>query len=194
MKLMPSNVRPTLTSDPVPSPTTADRIRDAVSARCGRVEALDRGHAALDLAALAIDALHANLNGQATCWRGPHSSEYWRQALRGEHPICIEDLARLAVDPAREAHQALHDALAVLAGAIGYELVPQQGGLLTATEATVAMVDAGRAVETAVLRAQANDGRIDQAEADQIAALVPAVERSLVQLKAGLHGLRRRSE
>jgi len=104
--------------EPVPLEGFADRVRDAMGLRAQELEALNPE--ALDLAAQVVAALHDGLHGEATAHRGNRGANYFRQQLRGEHPISIEDLSRLAL----EAPVAVLGALTVLARELRYDLQP----------------------------------------------------------------------
>jgi hypothetical protein len=166
----------------VPLSPFADRVRDALSLRASEMDELCPE--ALDLAAELVAALHEQLLGRATECRGNRGAGYFRQALRGEHPLTLEDIARLAL----EEPEALVPALSILAARIGRQLAPAPR-MAPAAQAAADVASAAGEVSSGTLRAL-EDGVIDQAEAH---ALCPGVRRladRVAILEASLAGTR----
>lgn len=148
-----------------PPESATDHVRDAIAGRSERLEAAYPR--AVDLEARVITVLHRRLAGLATALAGTHLPEHFRQMLRGERSFSLGTFLRLGVEPTREPGEAFHDALAVMAAAIGYQLVPLDAAALDPHEvlARVAetsgtlMGEMGRAIE---------DNQLTEEEADRI--------------------------
>ncbi len=104
--------------------------------------------AAIDLAAEAVAALHATVNGHAAELAGNRPAPVFREQLRGLRPLTAEDLARLAAQaPATllawlcpflraVAHGAPHELTAVLT-----QVIPLVDERLQAARAQLAGLD-----------------------------------------------------
>lgn len=115
LRSLPNSVQGPDAPDVTP---TADRVRDTLAVRCGELE-MGRPEV-LDLVAEALAVLQARLAGRVASLAGNRSPKYMRETLRGEHPLTLEDLARLAID----VPTAVAPALGVLAERTGYQMVP----------------------------------------------------------------------
>lgn len=161
--------------EPDPRPTTADRIRDAVALRSQRMDA--QFPRAVDLEALVLDALQAELRGVASMLSGTRCPEHFREALRGERSMPLGDLCRLATDPTREAKAATVAALTLLARAVGQSLQPTavhpgslvESAITAAGIATDALGDVARAVA---------DGVVDPSEAASLRSRAAELRRA----------------
>lgn len=129
--------------------TATDRVRDTLAVRCAGMEAT--APEALDLAAEVLSELHTRLAGRASALAGNRASKYFREQLRGEHAITLEDLARLAL----EAPTALGPALDVLARPTGYRLIAREVTAVpdSVFEATAKMQETAGAFFAALTRA-----------------------------------------
>lgn len=140
-----------------------DVFRDRIASRALR---LDAAHPrAVDLEALTVESIHAELYGVAGLLAGPHSEDNWRAKVRGEKPLSLGDLCRLATDPTREARAAALAAVSAIAAALGcrIEVAPRSSAAdlanaasEAAAEATGTLGDVARALQ---------DGRVDGIEA-----------------------------
>jgi len=151
MSAMTSNLRPMGASGQGPQEdqvTPQDRLRDALAVRCSELE-MTRPEV-LDLAAEVLAELHVHLAGRASALSGNRSAKYFREALRGEHALTLEDLARLAVD----AGTALGPALDLLARAAGHRIVIPHDVVLptSVVEAHAALMESAVEFHAAVMR------------------------------------------
>ena len=128
--------------------TPQDRLRDALAVRCTELE-MTRPEV-LDLTAEVLAELHSHLAGRASALAGNRPPKYFRETLRGEHALTLEDLTRLAID----APTALGPALDLLARAAGHRIViPHDVALPTSiTEAHAALMEAAVEFHAALLR------------------------------------------
>lgn len=106
------------TSDGTSESVFAAHIRDNFAARRHRLEELCP--AAHDLGTRFLIVLHPRIVGRQEALRGDRHGSIWRRALRGEDALPLEDLCRLVL----EAPSAVGPALAVLAHAAGYTMLP----------------------------------------------------------------------
>lgn len=179
---MTGNLRPVPPPDQEASSPQADhaeRIRDACSARHVRLD--EARPEALDLAADVLVVLHAALHGRAAATSGDRGARYFRGQLRGEHPLTLEDLARLCLD----VPLAAGSALGVLAHAAGYRLEPSSGIDRGAVEAVTGIVGTSADVVSTAVRAL-EDGRIDRSEAQQLQVELERLKRSAASLEVAL--------
>jgi len=163
--------------------TPADRLRDALAIRCGELEA--NRPEVLDLVAETLEILRGHLAGRAASLAGNRSAKYFREALRGEHALTLEDLARLAID----APLGVSAALAKLARRAGYQMVPDDViGPDSALAALIDLVESGGRCLLGLQRALLKDGgrRIGdedrqalQFEADKLMRRVCAFQQAL---------------
>lgn len=170
---------------PDPQESPADQIRDRIAARSQRMDA--RYPKALDLEASVTEALHRSLHGVASLTAGTHAPEHWREALRGQRPIQVADLCRLATEPGREGREAVRAAVRVLAEAVGLEVGPASGrddrGLIV--EAAEVATAASRLV-LAVGEALA-DGGVEPQERAVLLDHAQAVKREVADVEAALN-------
>lgn len=157
--------------------------RDKLAARLRR---LDRdAPEALDLLALAIDAAHEELRGVAGLLAGPRGADHFRRVLRGEEAGISAELARLALDPRREARAAVRAYLDVVAGAIGYHLDLNLASPVEIHEAHAGKVEADARLSAELVRASA-DGVIDSDEIATLKVQVAEDEARIARLRASL--------
>lgn len=162
---------------PVSAPERVDRTRDEIAVRAGELELTDPD--ALDLAAELYVAIHEQLAGRATELRGPRRPKYFREQLRGVHPLTLEDVARLAlVVPAQ-----LVPFVRRLATSVGCTLTPQRREVVNLHEASARVAEMAGSTTAAVQRATA-DGEVDASEASDIEAQIEALQAHLDELKA----------
>lgn len=178
-ELRPAVGRPQEPPEGDAAPGRLDRTRDELAIRCPELELLDPE--ALDLGAELYVAIHEPLAGRATLLRGNRRAKYFREQLRGVHPLTVEDLARLL----RAVPRDMLPFVRLLARAVGCTLVPLAGR----GEAAEIHEAGARAAEThgravgAVMRAAA-DGVIDGGELEDIDAEIEEAERRLQELKS----------
>ncbi len=108
------------------APNRLDRTRDELAVRCAEAELLDPE--SLDFAAELYVAIHEPLAGRATLLRGNRKPKYFREQLRGVHPLTVEDVARLLRTVPRD----MQAFVRLLARAVGCGLVPLAGAGETA--------------------------------------------------------------
>lgn len=147
-----------------------DVFRDRIASRSLRLDAAQPR--AVDLEALVVEALHAELHGVAGLLAGPYSEDNWRSKVRGEKPLSLGDLCRLATDPTREARAGALAAVSTLAAALGCRIETTSRSTAAdlanaaseaAAEATGTLGDVARAlqdghvsgIEAAALRSRA---------------------------------------
>jgi len=127
---------------------TRAAFRDALGARCQALDSGDPG--VLDLVAEVLVELHERLRGQCVKLSGQRTDKQFREQLRGERAMTLEDIARLAL----HAPEALAPGLSAIAEACGYTLVAdsreaRKPVLVEIAEATSAAADLNReAVQT----------------------------------------------
>lgn len=143
--------------------TDTDRVRDAIADRAQRLEA--RFPRAVDLAARFIVALRRPLVGVASVVAGTHAPEHWREALRGERSMKLEDVCRLAVSERPEALRAFDAGLEILAETRGKALVPRRPRWLEPQEVAAQCAVVSAHAVAAIVRALQNDGKVDAMEA-----------------------------
>ncbi len=125
---------------------------------------------------------HEALHGRATGHRGNRGAGYFRQQLRGEHPITLEDVSRLAL----EVPEALVPALGTLARALGRRLEPLPLTDAGVGEAAAGLSEGAAPVVATALRALANDGVVDAEEADEIRAALRPLKGQVAALESAL--------
>jgi hypothetical protein len=173
-----------MASGEVPSDDFAERVRGSLSSRRQGLE--ECCHEALDVAAAFLVVLHRGMVGRQEALRGDQSGSFFRRRLRGDDPLAVEDLARLAI----EAPTALGPALAVLAHRAGYQLEPASPLASTLPAAAVSFTESFAAVSAAERLASA-DGRVEPHEIDDIERQIDQHERRTATLKGTLASLRR---
>jgi hypothetical protein len=97
----------------------------------------------------------------------------------------VEDLARLATDPSREARAAFMAGLQVLAAAVGCAVVPLQAPLLDITQAHAGLARSVGELSATVTEATA-DRVVSDGEARAIETCVAEADRFLEALRAGV--------
>lgn len=129
-----------------------ERFRDALAVRCQELEAARPE--VLELVADVLCVGHARLSGRASALCGNRPAKYFREALRGEHAITLEDLCRLAID----APTVVGPLLDVIAQPTGYRLVAREvAGPDSADEALARVHEAYGAYSAAVARRASED-------------------------------------
>jgi hypothetical protein len=136
-------------------------IRDHIAQRAQRFEV--RYPRAADLTAEVVAALREQLSGVASLLCGAKAEEHWREMLRGERALPLDDFCRLATDPTREARAAVLAALDVLEHAVGRAAVPISKPHSSLVESAIRASEAGQAAHAEATRALA-DGVLDAAE------------------------------
>lgn len=160
-----------------PTPERIDRTRDEIAVRAGDLELTHPD--ALDLAAELYVEVHAQLCGRATELRGPRRPKYFREQLRGVHPLTVEDLARLAL----AVPEAMVPFVRRLARELGCTLTPSRRAVVTLHEASARVAETAGRTTAAVQRATA-DGNVDGAEAVDIERRIEELQAHLDALKA----------
>lgn len=143
--------------------TETDQIRDAIASRAQRLEA--RFPKAVDLTARLLAVLRGPLIGVASALAGTHAAEHWREALRGERSMKVDDLCRLFVSDRPEAGRAADAALDVLAEVRGKAPVPRRPRWLEPQEVAAQCAVVSAHAVAAIVRALQNDGKVDVMEA-----------------------------
>ena len=151
MSAMTSNLRSRVAPGQGPQEdqvTPQDRLRDALAVRCTELE-MTRPEV-LDLTAEVLAGLHVGMAGRASALAGNRAPKYFREQLRGEHAITLEDLCRLT----REAPTVVGPALDLLARAAGHRIVIPHDVVLPAsiTEAHAVLMEAAVEFHAALLR------------------------------------------
>lgn len=140
-----------------------ETVRDAIASRAQRLEvSFPR---AVDLTARFLVALRGPLMGVASLVSGTHTPVHWREALRGERSMKVEDVCRLAVSERPEALRAVDTALEVLAEARGWALTPRLPRWLQPQEVAAQCAVVSAHAVAAIVRALQNDGKVDAMEA-----------------------------
>jgi hypothetical protein len=150
-------------------------IRDHIAQRAQRFEV--RYPRAADLTAQVIAALRAPLAGVASLLAGAKCEEHFREMLRGERALPLDDLCRLAVDPTREARAAVIAALDVLERAVGRVAVPLAPPTAGLVDAAIEASEAGQEAHAEATRAIA-DGIVVGAECDRMLARAAHLRRA----------------
>jgi hypothetical protein len=165
----------------VPLSPAADLVRQAVAERSQELDELCP--AAVDIEAEVVAALHGKLHGtgDATALRGNRGPGYFRQQLRGEHPVTVGDLARLALD----APDAVVAALSILARHLGYDLAALDPTELTLGAAAAGVARSAGDLQAEVIEATA-DGVVDEGERARLRSLVDSTQERVAELQAAL--------
>lgn len=127
-----------------------------------------------------IGVLHGELHGVAAALSGQRSPNYFRQQLRGEHPITLADLAGLATHPAREAR----DAVRAFAMALLDRIRPHDG--VEALEDAAAAFTREAADVPAVVLSAIRDGRLTHDEVAEITREITEAGTGLDRVRAAL--------
>ena len=169
----------------VPAPNVLDRLRDALAVRCQAIER-ERPEV-LDLTMEVLGALHDHLSGRASSLAGNRAPKYFRECLRGEHALTLEDLARLAMD----APTALGPALDRLLRPTGYRVVVNDvPGPSSAPEAAAQLVEEINIVTVALLRALSDGRQSDRGEGALLVRQLDGIERRVAALRQAIGGTR----
>lgn len=176
---MRGNLRPGLTMPQVssePTVTPRDRVRDTLAGRCPEMEGSNPE--ALEITADVLAVLQAGLAGRASNLCGNRHPSYFREQLRGERPLTLEDLARLTA----EAPTVLGPALDSLARLTGYRLVANDvPGPDSLAEALAQMQEIAGMFFAATIRAL--QGGLSKEDLEQLAA---GVERKWAAFRVSL--------
>jgi hypothetical protein len=171
--------RPSIIPDPIETP--ADLIRDRIASRSQRMD--QRYPAALDLEAAVVAGMHQALHGVAALTAGTHCPEHWREALRGERPMHLGDVCRLATEPGTEGRAAALAVVHVLARALGQSVEPADGRPRRGLATEAAEVSSSAAYLTLSVASALEDGRVDESERASCLGAIAAVKRELADVE-----------
>lgn len=182
---MPTKLRPVALDEQGSPDERASRVRDELAKKYARMDG--RWPDALDLCARVIAAMAEELTGHASDVKGTQSADKFRESLRGEAPMALAVLCRLAISTHPAAGRAADRALAELARARGYRLEPEApagSGVLAA----VARVSRQIGATLADITEDAADGRIDSLAAHRMQVLKSKSELAKVEAELELAG------
>lgn len=161
------------------SSATRDKLAD-------RLRRIDRDAPdALDLLALAMDATADQLRGVAGLLAGPRGADHFRRVLRGEEAGFSAEIARLALDPRREARAAVRAYLEVMAAAVGCHLEITAAPTVDIGEAHAGKIEADARLDAELIRANA-DGVIDADEAVRLKRALAEADARRDRLRAAI--------
>lgn len=140
---------------------------------------------ALEVSAVSLAAMHDAAYGHVPAIRSDRQVRYREMQLAGERAMPLEDLAAIGLEGPVGARVAF-EGLRILAGALGYLLVPVDAPSAEIHEAAAAVVEDLGPVVAGVTRAMADDGKVDDLEAADISPKVQVLKGRIATLESAL--------
>jgi len=161
----------------------AELVRGRLAER--RAELGEHSPRALDLAAIALAAMHEAAHGHVPAIRSDRQVRFRSMQLVGERALPIEDLVAISIEGPVGRAVALA-ALRRLAGPLGYLLVAEDAGAAEVSEALAGVAESHGTAIAVVARALANDGRVDADEAATIEPHIQSLKSQVASLETAV--------